>query len=463
MQRAKVLPDRNRPGSTLVVSLVLIAILSTLAAALAGFSGANVQIAENLRRADTTRSCAESGLEVMRYWMSKVAMSGTIAPEQRFSQLAAKLQNELTAAGITNLVPVYNGTAILISNVPLRSNHNQSFSAVLTDLGSDTVRLQVTGRDGALQRTACVNYVFGERAHIVFDYGLASRGPIHLSGNIELSGYNISVESNAYIESPDSLLALSIIGNSMIAGEVKVVNPSGYIFLQGGAAGIGGETGAAAMNHVEIGATPSYFPEMVPGPLQSYATNVLDPALDLTKSVTLTNMRIPANTNPKFTSQTTLKGVTFIETPNVVEFAGGVNVAGIIVTNGDQTDDSGTCRLKFTGNITSQSVATLPVEPQFAGLHEQTGTFILAPGFAVDFGAAFGTLNGVIAANGVTFSGGAGGTIAGSVVNYSNNTMELSGNSDLLFNRSGLDEMPAGFVPQIVLHYDPSSYSEMKL
>jgi hypothetical protein len=41
--------------------------------------------------------------------------------------------------------------------------------------------------------------------------------------------------------------------------------------------------------------------------------------------------------------------------------------------------------------------------------------------------------------------------------------MTLSGNSDLLFNRSGLDEVPAGFVPDIVLNYDRSSYSEVAL
>jgi len=50
--------------------------------------------------------------------------------------------------------------------------------------------------------------------------------------------------------------------------------------------------------------------------------------------------------------------------------------------------------------------------------------------------------------------------INGSLINYSNNTMSMSGNGTLRFNRSGLTEIPAGFVPQIVLHYDPSSYSE---
>jgi hypothetical protein len=39
--------------------------------------------------------------------------------------------------------------------------------------------------------------------------------------------------------------------------------------------------------------------------------------------------------------------------------------------------------------------------------------------------------------------------------------MTITGNSDLYFNRTGIDEVPAGFVPEIVLEYDPSSYSEI--
>jgi hypothetical protein len=54
-----------------------------------------------------------------------------------------------------------------------------------------------------------------------------------------------------------------------------------------------------------------------------------------------------------------------------------------------------------------------------------------------------------------------GGVVNGSIINYSNNTMSLSGNGDLLFNRSGLVEVPAGFEPQTVLDYDPASYTEV--
>jgi len=59
--------------------------------------------------------------------------------------------------------------------------------------------------------------------------------------------------------------------------------------------------------------------------------------------------------------------------------------------------------------------------------------------------------------------GNAGGTIQGSIINYSDVQMTLQGNTDLYFNRSGLTEVPAGFVPRLILAYDSSSYLEVPL
>jgi len=244
---------------------------------------------------------------------------------------------------------------------------------------------------------------------------VATKGPLSLAGNIELEGVNVSVEASVYIESENSNLALSIIGNSQIAGDVSVVNPLANVFLQGGQAGIGGETGQEAVdNHVSFGAPPSEFPEPNPDQFLPYASSVID-----------------ANTNTS--------ADTSIE------------------------DNSGTNRLIFRGNVDSHPVSELPVQDAFQGLHDQTGTFAMVPGFHLSFGGSFCALCGAIAGNGIEFFGNAGGTINGSVINYSDEQMVLSGNSDLYFNRSGTTEVPAGFVPEIVLEYAPASYSEVVL
>ena len=72
-------------------------------------------------------------------------------------------------------------------------------------------------------------------------------------------------------------------------------------------------------------------------------------------------------------------------------------------------------------------------------MEDISGLFVdLVPWRIASFGGNFVTpLCGAIAANGVEFYGNAGGTIYGSIINYSDTDMILSGNNDLFFNRSG--------------------------
>lgn len=451
-------------GAVLILSMIFVLIFSALAVSMASFSNINVQVAENHCTTDGARACAESGLEVIRYWLSHASISGTTASSERFNQMAASIQNELNDDSITNVSTSYNGSTISIPNVTLDSETGQSFSATISQISNDLLQADVTGTYGSTTRTIRAHYQFGTRANTVFDFGVASRGPLSLSGNIDMEGANISVESNAYIESEDSILALSITGNSHIAGNVKIVNPIAMVDLQGGQAGIGGETGQDAIdNHVDFGVPPSEFPEPTPSIFAAYATNIVDANTDTSVDVNLTNIKIVAGTNPNFSGQATLKGVVFIETPNVVTFTGNASLTAIVVGDGDWTDNSGTNQINFSGNVESLPVSELPADAQFEGLHDLTGTFIIAPGFHVSFTGSFTSLSGAIAGNGIEFSGNAGGTINGSIINYSNEGAILSGNSDLYFNRSGIEQVPAGFIPEIVLHYDPASYSELTL
>ena len=462
MTRAgKSVHSKNR-GAVLILSMIFLVIFSAMAVSMAALSGTNVQLAENQRNADKARACAESGFDVIRFWINQVSIPGTTLEDDRFNQIAGSLQNELTTSFITNVAPSYDGSVITIPSVTLDSANGSSFSSTITQLDPDTVRIDVTGTYGSITRTIRANYDIGERANNVFDFGVATKGPLSLSGNIELEGINVSVEASVYIESENSNLALSIIGNSQIAGDVSIVNPIATVDLQGGQAGIGGETGQDAVdNHVSFGVPPSEFPEPNPALFESYMTSVVDANTDTSSDATFENVRILANTNPTFSGHTTLKGVIYIETPNVVTFTGSADVTGIIVGDGDIGDNSGVNQIEFLGDVDSHPVTELPEEAQFDGLHDQTGTFVMAPGFHVSFGGSFSALCGAIAGNGVEFFGNAGGTINGSVINYSDEEMTLSGNSDLFFNRSGLTEVPAGFEPEIVLDYNPSSYSEV--
>jgi Tfp pilus assembly protein PilX len=448
-------------GTVLIVSMIFVLIFSALAVSMATISGANIQIAQNQRNANDARSCAQSGLESIRFWISRLSIPGTTAPDQRFYQISNSLQSELTASGVTNIAAVYDGSSITIPAVTLDSAKNQSFSALILQTDSETLRVDVTGVAGPITRTISANYKLTTRAHTVFDFGVATKGPLSLSGNVELETVNVAVGASVYIESNNSNLALSISGNSQIADNVTIVNPIANVFLQGAKAGIGGQTGQAAIdNHVSFGSSPTEFPAPNPDYFEPYPTSIVNSTTD-TSDVTLDNVRIIAGTNPTFSGQVTLRGIIFIEAPNIVSFQGNTTITGLIIANGDVDDDSGTNQIIFSGNVTSYSVTQLPDQEQFAAIKTQTGTFLMAPGFAASFSGNFHTLNGVIAANGITFHGNAGGTVSGSVINYAETQMEMTGNSDILIYPSGTTNMPAGFAPKIILQYDPCSYSEI--
>lgn len=457
--------SQNR-GVALLLSIIILAIGSSLTVTLACLSNTNLQNANDLHSANNARTTAESGLEIMQYLMRDINLGGVgDTGTERIVALRDHMLAKVATEGMTSInltaYPTASTPYIFLSPVTLGSNSNEFFYGYLFAKTNEVIRMYVMGYSNTILRTVYVEYDLVETAHTAFDYGIATKGPLSLQGNILLTGVNIAVESNAYIESLSDVLALEM-QNSQIGGSVKIVNPAGIADLQGGQASIGGDTGEDALDHISVGVPAASFPTPDPTVFQTYATNVFSTAGTTTDAV-LENVRIPAGTNPKFSGHTIIRGVMFVEQPNVVEFTGEVDITGIIVTNGDITDDSGTNQLNFLGNVDSTSASELPQESQYTGLHDETGTFVMAPGFAVSFGGSFGVLSGTIVGNGVEFFGSAGGTISGSVINYSENKMSLTGSSDLFFNRSGLDEMPAGFIPEVRVVLQRDSYAEPML
>jgi hypothetical protein len=431
--------------------------LSGLAAAMAGFSGANVQIAENQQRAGRAFTSAQSGMEILRYYLTSVDIPAVV-PSHRISSISNSLQGIL---GGTNIAVSYDPTTstLTIPSVVLHSGANQSFAATLT-YGDDfdTLHVVVTGNSGAATKQVSVDYHFTTVGNPVFDWGIATKGPLRTQGNVEIEGFNEAFEASIYIESLDSALALDMTGKSAIAGLVTIANGSANVAISNSSS-VHGAQGAAALQYITIGAVPHEFPLPSPAEFAGYIQRTFDPASDPTSNVTLTNVEIPAGANPSFSGNTVIQGVMYIRAPNTVSFTGNATIHGLIVAEGAVEAPSELNHLDFGGTVASYDVSTLP-PAQFGDLTQQTGTFILAPGFSVCFRGNFSTLNGVIAASGVQFQGNAGGTINGSVINYSEDQMELAGNTDLVFNRSGRDRVPAGFQPSTIVQFQPESYCE---
>ena len=452
---------RSRKGAALILSMIFVLILSALAASIATFSATNVQVSDNQRQANRALVSAQSGLEVMRYYLSGIKVSGTVAPANRLQAIAAQLQSKLSSAAGTYIVSSYDASAktLTVPSVLLSSESGQAFNVTIS-YGDDyeTVTMDITGTSRQVSRKIRTNFNFATVGNPIFDWGIATKGPLNMQGNIEVEGFNENIEASVYIESFNSILALQMTGKSSIAGKVTIANGAAIVDISNSSSVFGAQ-GAAAMNHIKIGNDPCEFPTPNPAQFVQYIQHTFNPAVDSTSNVTLTNVEIPANANPSFSGHAVIRGIMYIRAPNVVSFTGNAEIHGLILAEGDLDNPSPANFLDFGGTVDSYDASTLPPE-QFGSLTEKTGTFILAPGFKCCFRGDFEAINGVIAASGVEFHGNAGGTINGSVINYSDDCMSLAGNTDLVFNRSGMQKCPAGFEPTNVLEFLPSSYSE---
>lgn len=448
-----------RQGAVLIISLIFMAIFSSLGFAMLAMSSTNIQAADNQHQANLALANAHSGLDILRYWLNDTNVSAKDLAAVK-DVLALKLSN----AGVTNMAAAAddpaNPTTLSIAAVALGSQPDQTFSAVISQPDADTLQVEVTGICGQLSRKIRANFNFATRGSGVFDYGIASNGPLLMTGQSEIAGVNLAVESDVYINAGITGNSFEISNKASVAGNVHIVDPYATVNI-GPQATVGAESGEAALEHITLGTSAVTFPTPDTGYFAQFATgDVINSESSLSDYTALNNVTIAANTNPTFSGDMAINGVLFIEQPNKVMFAGQVVIRGVIVGDSAIGDDSPDNNLTFSGQVQCSDISEL-TGAQFDAIKNETGTFLIAPGFSTDFSGQANVVNGVIAVAGVRFTGQAGGTINGSIINYSTEPVILQGQSALLFNRSGTASGPAGFAPVEVLEYAPSSYSEV--
>ena len=447
----------NRRGAVLIISMIFVLIFSALAVSMATLSGTNVQLASNQYKVGCAIASTESGLEAMRYWLTPIKIPSSTPISDYFGVIVSTLQNELDANSISNIA-VYNDGSI--PPVTLDSASGQSFEGeVLIDANNANIlQVYATGSGSEIKRTIKVQYDIEPYEYPIFDFGLATKGPVHFLGNPTIRGVNSNSEADIFIDSQNNNLAMLVTGNTNFDGDITIGNSTANADFWGDVK-IGGDTGQAAIdNHVTIGAESPEFPVPDTQRFLQYATgDVIKSSTDLTDSMTLTNAKIKAGTNPNFEGNITIDGILYIEQPNIVTFERNVALNGMIVGDGDAYNP-GTNSISFIGNFEAHSY---PSGAEFDAIRSETGSSIVAPGFSASFSGNFAALGGVMAVSGAHFSGNVSAVVKGTIVNYSENPTVIEGNATLNFDRSDNITVPAGFDTHRVLTYNPASYEEL--
>jgi len=449
----------GRRGSAYVLALLFIALFVTVGVSLAALTNASVRAGKNTADIHRARLVAESGLAFALHHLRAVALPHDTDADNVVANLASALGGRLH--GTENLAgaPVTH-TASAVVVPPVQTLDGQFRIRIRRADTGEMLTLEVCGEYAGVRRVLAADLKLRQgHPNSVFDYGLASRGPISISGNGEIRGRNTLTEASV-ISTTDEAVAVSIGGNAVVDGDISSTGTDTSVVVSGTPTIAGSQDPDVMAEHMHLGVEPPAFPEVDTRIFRPLAVNVVDAATDTgQRGAVFENILIKAGTNPTFASDVVINGIVYIEAPNVVNFSGKVTLNGLVATD---ASDYGveSCKLSFQGQVDAFGVEALPDLPRFEAVKRMTGTFICAPGFDVNFAGRFTTINGTVAADRLTFSGQAEGTIRGSVIGLSSHPTSVSGQVNIIIDRSGEDRPAPGFLMPKSLELVPGSYRE---
>ena len=447
---------------TALLAMLYLTLIASLAVGFYASSNTGVMVSENEKRTNLALMSCESGLDFMNFHLAQLNIPHGGTAQQRMNSLYNQLKAQLENTGnMGSKTMSMTGTSISIPSQPDQyiklDPTGGEFHCNIENLsiGEDgKIEVKITGRfNGYTARRAVrMSFVLNENPSQIFNYGLATKGTISTSGASRIKGAT-DPKKGSILSTSTAANPVTINGKE-VSGDISVVG-NGAVTVGAGAS-VGGTTNAADINanHIHKSVALPEFPTIDTDVFKAYATNVY------TGGGNLVNVRIPANTNPNFNGNTTIKGVLYIETPNKVTFNGNLDIQGVIVTQNNPLGNLTTNILSFSGNVSAQGVQTL--DASFGDLRTLTGSFVLAQGFAANFTGSFGTVGGAIIADKVSFSGNAGGTLMGSVVNLTNNPLTVNGSSEIIIASTGTTDYPAGVYFSSKYSPLPDTYEEIK-
>ncbi len=419
-------------GVTTVLAMMYIVLFALLAVGFYASTNTGMLVSQNEQRRYKSLGAAESGMDFMRYQLFQTSIPPT-TPE---ASVLTEIYNDLAVQmnGTANLgaksVGIDAGATVI--NVPSGQNEyiklasdGSKFRAVITRSGR-RITVKVIGAyadttTGTADRAAVqLTYDTVERPTDFFGNGMASKSTVVIDTRIPILGTPASHANILSISNANPPVTVgSATGVSSIAGDITVLqglNPTVTAGSSVGGATIPADIQANHVHHLAPADVPE-FPTPSTLGFKKYATNLYTAGHG-----SYENILIPPNTNPNFNAGTVLNGIIYIQQPNSVKFNGSVNITGVIVTEDVGVGNLVTNVLNFQGNGgIKKGVDSLPNLPQFAGIKaELAGSFIVAPGFDVNFTGNFGSIAGHILGDRVTMQGSSDATISGSIVSLKN-------------------------------------------
>jgi hypothetical protein len=441
------------------MAMLFMVVFSALALGFYAATTTASQVAGNERTAASARLAAEAGVDFLRYHLASLDIPANLSPSQVFEEVEMQLAARLDGTGNLNGGRVgYDGTNITIPQVGYMKVDGRGEQQVRLSVSraGDVLVAKVVGRSGgaSIGRGIEIKFQKATNATAIFNFGVASRGPVATSGQSTVTGLTDPTKGSVLSTNTTNPTPVSIMGK-LVSGDVSTVSATGNV-VWGSGTSIGGTSNRTliATDHVHKGVPEPRFPDIDTTVYAQYATNSY--AAGMTQ---LDNVRIPAGTNPSFSGNTLIRGVLYVEAPNRVSFGGNVTVQGMIVVQNGAPLDTGNNLIDFSGSVVHKQASTLPAS--FGDVRKLDGVFVLADKFRVRMWGNFGLVHGHIIASQFQMGGSAEGTIEGSIITTADLPTTIDGSADVVIASTGTTQYPAGVT--FGIHYTsiPGSYLEV--
>jgi hypothetical protein len=456
----------GRPrGVALLVTLIFLVLFACLAASITASSDGSLVAARNSAESRQASALALTGVQMIKLGLGGLPVPGTHYAGDMHQAIAGRLTTVFTGSGMVNPNGITQGlyTGVTLPTITINRPDGRSGTLDVNirasggALDNTTVTVSAVGRFGTAKRSATYNMTVLRGKTVLSEYGIASKSFIQMTGNISVIGahdppgaYDPSwhYESDILSATYTATNAIQMTGNARVTGVVSVCDFDGVIK----------KTGNIYVGDQATNVSEPDWPTVDITDFTPYATNVM--SCSCISNATVENIRIPPNTNPTFSGNTIIRGVVYVQSPNKVSFTGNTTITGVIVCDTPTVPNLSTNEVKFTGNIQTYGVESLPTGAQFDGLRGKTGSFLLASGFSARFTGNSSIVNGCLVASQFQFTGNAGGRIKGGIVCLADSSFTVTGNAPLIIDKDNMPDNPAGLSSSYKLICVSGSYAE---
>jgi hypothetical protein len=431
----------RRRGATAVLAMLYLVLFSTMAVGFYAATTTSMQVSNNDERITRSFTATESGMDFMRFHLARVNLPSNPATPDPTGELWQDVNARLNNTGnFTGLSIGRSGNVISIPAeangwVKLDSAGNNLFRATITDWPAQGKCVTtVYGKSGnTITRAVSMDFTRIPRDASAFDNALYASGEIIMEdgGILAMDPTQNGIAKIMSAQDPTVHPGPAVVMTGGTIGGTITVMDGAPAVITGGT--VNGETNVTAINnpdngHVQTANDAPTAPIVDTTVYAALATNVYSDGGAKTQK----NVRIPRNSGTaatpfKITGNKTLQGIIYIETPNVIDIQGSVDLQGFIVFE-KSTSPTVTDRLLFTGNVTP---APVPSTAEFAPLRVASGVSILAPTADVKFDGNGGTQN--KHDTGTSFKG-----------NMIVHTFEMAGSVDLIIDNGSIITLKEG-------------------